>query len=362
MRRGWYSTPALPGAMKLRIVFPHVPLGGGETAMMEVAAGLAEQFELSVAVLDSWPAGPGLTIREELVERFGGTGGERVVFVRERWQLRPALADADAVLWYGITHAIPRALTALRAANGPASVRVVHTERPEELALHHRWRHAIDATVCVSPAMARRLPGGVFVPNPRPAVLHRGEPLPRASGRPVLGWIGRLAALKNVPWLVEHLADLGCDLLLQAIDTEEVVTADLARLAAERGVADRLRFLPPSRDTAPFYASIDALAVVSEHEGFPMVVLEAGARGIPVVATRVGALPEVLGEEVLFVESAGGVPVVESMRRGIAAASAGRGERLRAAVERRCGPEVVAKRYGEVVQAAISERPGRRAS
>ena len=113
-----------------------------------------------------------------------------------------------------------------------------------------------------------------------------------------------------------------------------------------------MRILPPSRDTAPFYASIDALAVVSKHEGFPMVVLEAGARGLPVVATRVGALQEVLGEEVLFVESAAGVPVVGSMGQAVAVAGRGWGwgERLRGAVERLCGPGVMAGRYGEVVR------------
>src|SRR3954465_12185022 len=107
---------------RLCLVFPHVVLGGGETAMMEVADGLRREVELDVCALDNLPTGGAATIREELADRFGP-----VTFVRRRWELRPRLRAADVVLWYGVSNAVPAALEAM-AARGPrpASLRVVH--------------------------------------------------------------------------------------------------------------------------------------------------------------------------------------------------------------------------------------------
>src|SRR4029077_12154028 len=128
------------------------------------------------------------------------------------------------------------------------------------------------------------------------------------SGRKTLGWLGRLVPLKNVPWLIDHVEEIGCDLLLQALDTPLLTAAGLMRRAAERGVAERVRFLPPGRDVGTLLRSVDALVVASRHEGFPRVVVEAGRLGVPVISTRVGALPELFAEEILFVDSVEGVP------------------------------------------------------
>src|SRR5258706_9339243 len=111
--------------MRLCLVFPHVVLGGGETAMMEVADGLREmsrKIALDVCALDNLETGGAATIRDELVERFGS-----VTFVRQRWELRPRLREADVVLWYGVSNAVPAALAA--SASRPGSIRVVHTDR-----------------------------------------------------------------------------------------------------------------------------------------------------------------------------------------------------------------------------------------
>lgn len=340
--------------LRLRLVLPHVLLGGGETAMMEVADALRGEFDLSVRALDYGPPPSGLTVREELAARFAD-----VEFLRHRWQIAPALSGADVVLWYGLTAAIPRALAEL--ARRPASVRVVHTQRPEEVSCHRRWRREIDETVCVSPAVQRRIPGSVFIPNPIPdgGLTGAGQDFFPGSARPVLGWLGRFAALKNMDWLVAHAGDLGCDLLVQGIDTEEIRRQDLERLAVEQGAAGRVRFLDPSRDAGTLLRSVDALVIASRHEGFPMVVVEAGRLGVPVIATRVGALPELFADEVLFVDSdgAGGRPDLESMRRAVAALAPEWGEKLRARVADLCGRDRVAGLYSAVVrQAALRAR------
>lgn len=336
---------------RICLVFPHVVLGGGETAMMDVAAGLRGAFDLDVCALDNSGVAAAGTMREELVERFGAAS-----FIQRRWQLRPHFRAADAVLWYGVVNAVPDVLSAMNPR--PASVRVVHTDRTVDgTGFDRRWRPVIDRTVCVSPAVARRIRGALFIPNTCSGENLRGprrEPFP--PGRKTLGFLGRLVPLKNVPWLIDNLEALGCNLLLQALDTSLLTVTELKGWIAERGLADRVRFLPPSRDVGTLLRSVDALAVVSAHEGFPRVVVEAGMVGTPVVATRVGALPELFPEEILFVEQEGDVPSLESMRTAIARVAAAWGRRLQEKVVRLCGREDVVRRYAEILREAIRER------
>jgi glycosyltransferase involved in cell wall biosynthesis len=102
-----------------------------------------------------------------------------------------------------------------------------------------------------------------------------------------------------------------------------------------------------------------------------MVVVEAGAVGTPVIATRVGALPELFADEILFVDFAdpadlaggavlaGGadrVPAVESLREAIAAVGPAWGARLAARVARLCDPAVVAARYAALLDEVCAAR------
>jgi glycosyltransferase involved in cell wall biosynthesis len=354
--------------MRLALVFPHVVLGGGETAMMTVAERLGRELSLDICALDNLAVGGAATIREELAERFGG-----VTLVRQRWELRPCLRAADVVLWYGVSNAVPSALAALAASAGavprPGSLRVVHTDRAVDgPGFARRWRRVIDAVVCVSPAVARRIPGAAFIPNPG-SYDHlqggAGDFFP-GSGRPTLGWMGRLVPLKNVPWLIASLEAAGCNLVVQALDTPLLTVAELARQAAALGMGDRVRFLPPGRDVGTLLRSVDALVLPSRHEGFPMVVVEAGLVGVPVIATRVGALPELFGGEILFLD--GGLqgrdeeadstaaPDLASLRRALAALSPAWGERLQARVRVLCDPDAVASRYLEIVERLHRDR------
>jgi glycosyltransferase involved in cell wall biosynthesis len=339
--------------VRLCLVFPHVVLGGGETAMMEVAEGLREhgRIELDICALDNLETGGAPTIREELGARFGP-----VTFVRRRWELRPRLREADVVLWYGVSNAVPATLAALAAdASRPGSIRVVHTDRAVDgPRFARRWRRVIDAVVCVSPAVARRIAGAVFIPNPASRVHLQGprQAFFAGSERRTLGWMGRLVPLKNVPWLIENLEAIGCNLLVQALDTPLLTVAELARQVEECGLRDRVRFLPPGRDVGTLLRSVDALVVASRHEGFPMVVVEAGMLGVPVIATRVGALPELFAEEILFFDSADAA----SLRQALAEAGPAWGEKLRAKVSRLCDRDAVISQYLDLVERAHSDR------
>jgi len=81
---------------------------------------------------------------------------------------------------------------------------------------------------------------------------------------------------------------------------------DLKGLAAELDVAERVTFLGEVRDIPALLGRARIFVLPSLSEGIPLTVLEAMARGLPVVATRVGGLPEVVidGETGLLVPAA----------------------------------------------------------
>jgi glycosyltransferase involved in cell wall biosynthesis len=68
----------------------------------------------------------------------------------------------------------------------------------------------------------------------------------------------------------------------------------LAALAAARGVQGRVHLLGYRRNAYDYIANCDVLLMPSLHEGLPYTLLEAMALGVPVIASRVGGLAEVV--------------------------------------------------------------------
>lgn len=84
-----------------------------------------------------------------------------------------------------------------------------------------------------------------------------------------------------------------CDLLVIGEGPDRKAFHSLAR---NSGVAERVRFLGSISQTElrDYYAAADALVLASSREGWPNVLLEAMACGTPVVANRVGGVPEIV--------------------------------------------------------------------
>lgn len=115
---------------------------------------------------------------------------------------------------------------------------------------------------------------------------------------PVVLSVGRLVRLKGHDLLIEALAQLP-DVSL-VIFGEGPEREALLALAEARGVSGRLRLMGRARhnDLARWYAAADVVALASEHEGCPNVVLEGLACGTPVVASAVGGIPELVTADV----------------------------------------------------------------
>jgi len=68
-------------------------------------------------------------------------------------------------------------------------------------------------------------------------------------------------------------------------------------MVEEMGLTERITFTGLVADMESVYGAIDVLAVSSDSEGTPRVILEAMIRGIPVAATRVGGITEIISSE-----------------------------------------------------------------
>lgn len=123
----------------------------------------------------------------------------------------------------------------------------------------------------------------------------------RALGLPthglVIGWVGRVSAEKGPDLLIEAFARISDPAaVLCVIGDGGQRTATEAR-AAELGLGERVVFAGAQRGAASLLAAFDLVVLSSRTEGTPMIVLESGMAGVPVVATPVGGVPDALGED-----------------------------------------------------------------
>jgi len=166
--------------------------------------------------------------------------------------------------------------------------------------------HAVAAVVATSPWAGRRLiehhgldPNRVHVvpPGTDPAPLAHGTDgfsrllcvasvTPR-KGQDVL--VEALAQVADLPW---HCECVG------SVRGNPGYVERLLRLVALRGLAGRITLAGPLTPAAlaPRYAAADLMVLPSRAETYGMVVTEALARGLPVLATAAGALPDTLGK------------------------------------------------------------------
>lgn len=112
-----------------------------------------------------------------------------------------------------------------------------------------------------------------------------------------LGFLGRLAREKGVLLLPEILVGLPENFYLRVAGNGPQL-ADLKNLASKLGLGNRIKFLGFQENPENFLNGLDALAVPSiRTEAFGLVIIEAMAAGVPVVAAKTGAIPEILEHE-----------------------------------------------------------------
>jgi len=194
---------------------------------------------------------------------------------------------------------------------GAATVSTLHgfTSGDWKMRLYERLQlsalRQADAVVAVSTGVERRAIGA-RIPRDRVHLIRnayaRTEPASRDDARIALGipldavtvgWIGRLSPEKGPDVAVEAIARMTHPATLHVVgDGADRNTLD-SRIAS-LGVGSRVRFHGALPNAGRLVRAFDVLLLSSRTEGTPMVLLEAMAAGVPIVATAVGGVPDVL--------------------------------------------------------------------
>jgi glycosyltransferase involved in cell wall biosynthesis len=235
-------------------------------------------------------------------------------------RLRRLLAShaPDVVHAHGLRAGAVTALALGRAPRQqpPAMVVTVHNAAPAGvvpgavyLTLERLTARRADAVLCVSADLAGRMRrvgardiALATVPAP-PAATPSAEAIARAradmdaAGRPIVLAVGRLTPQKGFDVLLEAMITLrGRDpAALLLIVGEGPLGARLA--VRSRAAGCDARFLGLRTDVPALLAAADVVAVPSRWEGQPLIVQEALRAGRPLVASRVGGIPDLTGED-----------------------------------------------------------------
>jgi glycosyltransferase involved in cell wall biosynthesis len=269
-----------------------VVVAPGEAGHPFIAAGRAEGIDLHVLEVEGRGYLRERALVADVLERTRAT-------VLHTHGYRPDIVDAPVARRRGIA-----TVTTAHGFTGNG-----WRNRLYEIMQRRSFRH-FDAVVAVSRGLVQRLVGsGVpaervhLVPNAQVAGAERtGRSEARralgfpAEGPPLIGWVGRLGPEKGPDIMVRSMAE---DVLHDAhlcFVGEGRMSDPCEDLASELGVGPRVHWAGAIPDAGRFMAAFDVLVLSSRTEGTPMVLFEADAAGVVVVATSVGGVPAVLGD------------------------------------------------------------------
>ncbi|HXB57839.1 MAG TPA: glycosyltransferase [Vicinamibacteria bacterium] len=324
--------PAASGGIRIVRLFSRLNIGGPSIHVILLTAGLEQRgYHTRLVVGQESPhEGNMLALAAEkgvACEPMGGLGREIRLLsdFRALWGLYRLLRAFRPSIVH--THTAKAGMLGRLAARLAGVPVIVHTYHGHVLrgyfgAVKTRLFRALEAflgrlsdgLVAVSEAVKQDLVDlGVARPE-RIRVVPLGlelepltRPLPRGgirteagvpAGAPLVGMVGRLVPIKDVPTFLKAAA-----LVLKALpacrfaligDGEErtLLEQEVSRL----GLAEAVSFCGWRRDIGAVYGDLDVVVNSSRNEGTPVALIEALAASRPVVATRVGGTPDLLGE------------------------------------------------------------------
>ena len=263
--------------------------------------------------------------------------------VHSRWRyvsgLRRLLKDKPGILHiHSRSVHLPYALLAGRWAGVPVVVTFHETWVAGREAWLDLWliRWLAHRAVFLSQAMAREYPPWF---EKRATIVYNHHPLPEmrktaVRPRPVVAMAARMSQAKGTDLFLgmcRRLRETGLDfeawLVGSWMQTEEQGAAEAFVL--ENRLENVVRIRGEIKEMDPVYSGMDVLVLPSRRDAFPRVVMEAMCRGIPVVATRLDGIPEMVKDGTT------GILVERDDEAGLAAA-----------VERMLKDELLRKRMG----------------
>ena len=303
--------------MRILLLSTSMGMGGADQQLLSAALGLRQRGH-EVRIVSLTPLGEmgarakaaGLDT-ESLEMRRGipdPRGLARLVRLVRTW--RPA------VLHSHMLHANLMARAVRLFAPVPAVVSTIHNiyEGGRLRMLGYRLTNGlVDHITIISQAAADRFIRDRIVPPGLLEVVPNGVDTERYRGVPAgtrerlrrgldltteFAWlaVGRFEAAKDYPNLLRAFARVRAqrpDAVLLLVGRGSL-QADTEALARSLGLQGSVRFVGTREDVPEFMRAADGYVMSSAWEGMPMVLLEAAAAGLPIVATRVGGNQEVV--------------------------------------------------------------------
>jgi glycosyltransferase involved in cell wall biosynthesis len=203
------------------------------------------------------------------------------------------------------------------------------------------------------------------MPSASPAAIKRQHGV--APADKVIGVVGRLNPEKGQMIFLRALksAIQTCPNLKALLIGDGQDRELLERYCLDNGLAEHVVFAGYRENIADYYQILDLLVLPSLSEGLPNTVLEAMSFGIPVLATRVGGVPEIIGKDNGVMVPPGdpdalAKQIVELLRNDALRASLGaEGQR---SLYPRFAPEHRARQIFDVYDELLAGPPGMRAS
>jgi glycosyltransferase involved in cell wall biosynthesis len=171
-------------------------------------------------------------------------------------------------------------------------------------------------------------------------------------GMRVVGTVGRLAFQKAPEHFVRALAGLGRSNVFGVWIGDGPLRVKTERLAGRCGLSGRILFTGERADVETLLPGLDVFAMASRYEGLPCAIVEAMGAGLPVVATAVNSVPNVViaGETGLLVPP--GRPELLGRAIGYLIDHPAEAARLGAAGRERLGAELAPDALGAVLSEA----------
>lgn len=367
------DAPAAQGELRVCHIIDTLKFGGAERQFVNILNAMPITAKCAVILRDQGEAGfhaqlhgdiPTLSMRMSL--RYSPFQIWTIV----RWLRRQRINVVHTHMFWPSLYGT----VAARLAGVPAVVTTEHGTAAWKKNLHH-WLdgqvigRAADVRFCVSTSVAQVLREMSRVPAHKLALVTNGtdvpEPVeiePRATVH--IGTLGRMVWQKDFHTLLEAaelLRQRGTDFRLTILGDGPLRT-ELEHLTSERGLGDHVDMPGFQHDVDGWLRRFDIFVMSSVDEGQPVALLEAMARGLPVVSTRVGGIPDTVqdGVEGRLVDARNPAQLAEALASVANRIDLRRelGRRARARVQRDFSSDALARRYLDVYLKLLRDKRG----
>jgi len=357
----------------LHVITNYAGAGGAERALSRVVAGNPQHEHVIVALMGF------STLYQDTLQRCPGSvalGWNLINTVPVLWRLKCLITEIqpDAIqgwmyhanvfasmvrpwlrhqppLYWGIRHSLDSPDEESRSTKVALRLSKWLSREPDVVVYCAQSGLEKHAQFGFKPRQSLVIPNGVVLPAHQTARSFHHSPLR-------VGFAGRYHHAKGFPYLFAAIAQIQS----QRADIEFCIAGtgvsldnpEIMALIHEHAIdMSRVELCGHVSDMAAFYQRIDLLLLTSITEGFPNVLVEAMATGVPCVATDVGDARMIIGDSGMVVPRRDVAAIADAVLRFAAADEAERQARSQqaiAVVQSQFQLHVVAARYAELWQ------------